>query len=62
MVVNLAVEQGNGSTLIVGGEQTLSIDDFGDMIGGIVTIEDTSEPNNLVGGVEHFQQPMNLVP
>ena len=59
----MTVEQGNGSTLIVGGEQILStIDDFGDMIGGIVTIEDTSESNNLVGGVENFQQPMNLVP
>ena len=43
--IDLTIEQGSGSTLLVSGEQTLlTIDGFGNMIGGIVTIEDTSGP------------------
>ena len=55
IVVDLTVELGSESTLVVDGELNLStIDDFGNMVDGIVTFEDTSGPINLVGDVEFF--------
>ena len=52
---------GSGSTLVVNGELTLStIDDFGNIVDGIVTFEDTSGPIKLVDDVERFQQLMNF--
>ena len=53
--VDLIVEQGSGPTLLVAGEKNLStIDNFGNMNGGIVTIDDTRGQKNLVDGVETF--------
>ena len=55
LFVDLIVEQGSGPTLLVAGEKKLStIDNFGNMNGGIVTIEDTRGQKNLVDGVETF--------
>ena len=53
IVVNLTVELGSGSTLVFDSELTLStLDNFGNIVDGIVTFDDTSEPINLVDDVE----------
>ena len=50
IVVDLTIEEARGSTLFVGGVHTLStIDGFGNMLCGILTVEDTSGPTILVG-------------
>ena len=55
IVVDLTIEQGSGSTLIVDCEHTLStINDFGNMVDVIVTFEDTSGPINLVDDAKTF--------
>ena len=47
IVVNLTVELGSGSTLVVDDESTLStLDNFGNMVDRIVTFDDTSRPIN----------------
>ena len=51
--VNLSVELGSGSTLVVDDALTLStLDNFGNMVDGIVAFDDTSGPINLVDDVE----------
>ena len=53
IVIDLKVEQGSGSTLIVDDEQNLTTsDNFGNIFDRIVTFEDTSGPINLVGDVD----------
>ena len=43
IVANLTVEKTSGSTLLVSGVHTLStIDSVGNMVGGILIVEDTS--------------------
>ena len=51
--VNLSVELGSGSTLVVDDELTLStLDSFGNMVDGIVTFDDYSRSINIVDDVE----------
>ena len=55
IVVNLIEELGSGSTLVVDDELTLStLDNFGNMVDGIVTFDDTSVLINLVDDVDIF--------
>ena len=55
IVVNLTVELGSESTLVVDDELTLStFDNFGNMVDGIITFDDISGPINLVYDVEIF--------
>ena len=55
IVVNLTVELGSESKIVVDDELTLStFDNFGNMVDGIVTFDDISGPINLVDDVEIF--------
>ena len=62
IVVDLTVELGSGSTLVVGDELNLStLDSFENIVDGIVTFDDTSGSINLADEVKTFQQLTNLV-
>ena len=55
IVVNLTEELDSGSTLVVDDELTLStLGNFGNMVDGIVTFDDTSGLINLVDNVDRF--------
>ena len=55
IVVNLTVKLGSGSTLVVDDELTFSkLDNFDNMVDGIVTFDDTTGPIKSADDVEIF--------